>query len=276
MATLETTGRRPPHDSTPTSQANRLIERRLMHDLNRIVNAIRQELPNYRLSKGAELDARIKPMLHSHVLATFRKHITDSYSLGMNYVTSLPSLKGIPGYLTSSDLEIIKTLAASYSTRFWGRTSISLRDQNTITLNYAEISDHSLLNPNYIVNSLGIGATNEALNQATLQKARVLTGTRAPTSDIGITRTLTGLSSQTIQSNQSKRASSVAVAALDDLFPDLPLELELTAEWVTSMDDRVCEICEGLEGDYFLDEEVPQPVEDSHPNCRCRLLIEGA
>lgn len=244
--------RKPPHDSLPTSRKNRQVEKALARDLNRIVNAIRHELPDYRLSKTTELDARVRPLLTPYVLATLRKHMTDSYSLGIDYLTSLPGLRNIPGYVTRSDLEIVKGLADSYSIRFWNRVSKVLSAENTITLNYVKGSATSLLNANYIVNSLAIGATNEPLNLATVTKARVLTGVPA------------------------LLLTNVAIAQLDDFTFDLPLELELVAEWRTSMDDRVCQICEDLEGEYRLDEQVPQPVEDSHPNCRCRILIEGA
>jgi hypothetical protein len=252
MSLLRQRHRHPPHDSTPTSRANRQIEKALSRDLNRIVNAIRHELPDYRISKSSELEARIKPLLRTSISSTLRKHMTDSYVQGINYVTSLPGFSGILGYLTSSDLEIIKGLVDSYSTRFWGRTERALT--NTISLEHLNKPEAQLLNPNYIVNTLAIGATNEALNQATIQKARVLT------------------------TNAIKSKSNVGIAQEFDEFefPDLPLDLELVAVWVTSMDELVCPICEELEGDYSFDEEIPQPVEDSHPNCRCRIIIEGA
>ena len=224
-----------------------------MRDLNKVVNAIRQELPDYRLGKQAELEARIKPKLRTAISAIFRKHITDSYAQGISYVTSLPGFSGIQGFLTSSDLEIIKGLADSYSTRFWGRLNLSLG--NTINSEHLNKPEAELLNPNYIVNALAIGATNEALNQATLRKAQALTGgTNGPLHHVGIAQ------------------------EFDEFdFPNLPLDLELVAVWVTSLDELVCPICEDLEGDYPLaDGDPPLPVEDSHPNCRCRIIIEGA
>jgi hypothetical protein len=124
-----------------------------------------------------------------------------------------------------------------------------------VSTEFLNQSEALLLNPNYIVNSLAIGATNEALNVATVAKARALTG-------------LSVISPE----------KNVGLAQFDEFeFPDLPLDLELTAVWVTSQDEGVCEICEGLEGEYRLDDfDLPTPVDDSHPNCRCRIIIEGA
>lgn len=47
-------------------------------------------------------------------------------------------------------------------------------------------------------------------------------------------------------------------------------------EWVTTGDDRVCDICSGWDGDDFWIEDVirgeaPMPVRNTHPNCRCFL-----
>lgn len=51
--------------------------------------------------------------------------------------------------------------------------------------------------------------------------------------------------------------------------------------WATREDDSVCPICEELNGEiYGVDTQTgiidgPLPVEDTHPNCRCRYLVFG-
>ena len=42
----------------------------------------------------------------------------------------------------------------------------------------------------------------------------------------------------------------------------------IRAEWLTAGDDKVCEICSGLEGQVFSLEEI-RPMIPAHPNCRC-------
>lgn len=45
--------------------------------------------------------------------------------------------------------------------------------------------------------------------------------------------------------------------------------------WITALDDRVCPICRPLHGRVWSvsDPDLIVPVDDTHPNCRCRLLI---
>ncbi len=44
--------------------------------------------------------------------------------------------------------------------------------------------------------------------------------------------------------------------------------------WITKQDSEVCPICEQLEGKTWLADEpdIPRPVQDTHFECRCRLL----
>ena len=54
-----------------------------------------------------------------------------------------------------------------------------------------------------------------------------------------------------------------------------PIEIpeKLLVIWITERDSRVCPICSPLDGQTFdIDESPPQPVDDTHPGCRCRLL----
>ena len=55
-----------------------------------------------------------------------------------------------------------------------------------------------------------------------------------------------------------------------------PIEIpeKLLVIWITERDDRVCPICQPLDGlSYDIDDpNTPKPVDDTHPRCRCRLL----
>jgi len=48
--------------------------------------------------------------------------------------------------------------------------------------------------------------------------------------------------------------------------------------WKTSDDTDVCQICAGLDGsEYAIDDpNIPTPIADSHPSCRCELQLIDA
>lgn len=55
---------------------------------------------------------------------------------------------------------------------------------------------------------------------------------------------------------------------LNTLF--VPDEPEQPATFTTQSDDRVCPICEDLEGnEYYEEDDRPDIPDDTHPNCRC-------
>lgn len=252
------------HGNTATSKANRKIEETLVENLSKITNTIFREVSRYndeqaqqtqQQDKRTIIDTRIKPLMGSFVSATFRKHITESYLLGINYVSGAHSrLKKVPSYITSSDVERIKQLSESYSNRFWDRVIYRLEKEGEDN----DIDIQSIISP------LAIGATNETLNQATVTKVRKFTG-RFSIGD-----------SEFLSKEAATRKfdfNEIADELLDLGDLDLPLDMKVTMEWVTQQDDKVCEICEDLEGQYESDEDIPQPVESSHPNCRCRLVV---
>jgi Phage Mu protein F like protein len=54
--------------------------------------------------------------------------------------------------------------------------------------------------------------------------------------------------------------------------PEQPA-IQLQLMWVTSADSIVCPECQGLAGTTYDLDEAPDDIQDeSHPNCRCRLM----
>lgn len=251
------------HGNTITSKANRKIEETLAHNLSKITNRVIREVARYseeqsqqtqQQNKRTIIDTRIKPLMNSFVTATFRKHVTDSYLLGINYVSGSHSkLKTVPSYITSSDVDRVKQITESYSNRFWDRITKRLEKEE-------ESEDNDLMVQN-IISPLAIGATNETLNTATVTKVRKFTG-RFSVGDIE-------LSSKEAARRSANDLEDIAEEILD---LDLPLDTEVRMEWVTAEDEKVCDICEDMAGEYSAD-EVPEPIEDSHPNCRCRIMV---
>jgi len=61
-------------------------------------------------------------------------------------------------------------------------------------------------------------------------------------------------------------------------LPEEPEANKTVMQWVTAMDDKVCEeYCRPLDGKQWEldDPRMPTPPDSTHPNCRCRLeLVE--
>jgi len=64
------------------------------------------------------------------------------------------------------------------------------------------------------------------------------------------------------------------LAKLDQLPAEENIKRALV--WVTDGGPNVCNICESLNGQEWDegDSDIPIPIQDSHPNCHCRLLVK--
>lgn len=51
--------------------------------------------------------------------------------------------------------------------------------------------------------------------------------------------------------------------------PPVPPPVFLYDVWRAVMDEKTCDLCKSLHGRLFLRGTGPQPITDTHPNCRC-------
>lgn len=72
-------------------------------------------------------------------------------------------------------------------------------------------------------------------------------------------------------------ATAVAFGTLSSATIDKTkqLDAEATVTWITARDERVCPVCRPLHGKTWKvgDSSLLTPIRDTHPNCRCRLLL---
>lgn len=283
----------PAHEATQVSRQNLRIEKSLMTELNRFVNAIRSELDKTPDLQWTRLRAILIPRLYKSVFQVMRSHISQSYELGANYITDRVGLSNA-SFLTHSDIDNIKALAGEFTNKFFGRIQLSL--DATIRKSFAspQQAPDSSINPNFISTSVAISASSKALAEGTRLKAKSLIDSNAEQAV---------LSAATTTTKKKKRKKPVAAAPApvfldeEEMIDDLMFGLaggfagatalslaslagqqleEQQLVWVTEADDRVCDICESLEGEVYSVNDIdiiPVPVVDSHNHCRCRLLL---
>jgi hypothetical protein len=280
----------PSHQRTAATQDNRAIERSLMADLNTYVNLIRTELDKTPSMQWTQLRATIIPRLRDSVMQTMRGHIEQSYMLGAKYITSRVGLQGA-SFMTHADIDNVKSLTQEFTDKFFARIQLSLN--NTINKTFAtrEPPD-STINPNFTTNSIAISATSKALAEGTRMKAKSILQTNQRAQAI--------LSAAAIAAKKKKKKKQPVPVALP-LLDDLTLEDELAIgtglglgfaggislaslaaqqlteqEWIWICAENPCTICQELEGEVFSMDDIdfaPQPIDDTHNNCRCRLLL---
>jgi hypothetical protein len=158
----------------------------------------------------------------------------------------------------------------SFVFRFWARVQMQIFQ--------LKISDSGLIeemtlpndqfNPNFIVNSLSIAITSQALNEATKTKA----GELLPPSPIITTSPSAYLMNPELQAGTTYK--SLKDRVLSD--PTSTDTNQIVYMWVTTIDERTCPICIGLHGQTWDITEVdliPNIPDDTHYNCRCRVML---
>lgn len=277
----------PSHLQTQASQENRAIERSLQTDLNQYVNLIRAELDKNPSFQWTNLRSMIIPRLRDSVAQTMRGHIEQSYALGAQYITSRVGLQGA-SFLTHSDIDNIKSLTQEYTDKFFARVQLSLN--NTINKKFTLREPDSSINPNFITTSIAISASSKAIAEGTRMKAKSILLTNQNIQAI--------LSAATKKKgNKKKKPVPVAVPLIDtiddeDLFPieagfglglaggislaSLAADQLFQQEWIWVCAEDPCTICQDLEGEVYTMDDIdlaPEPISDTHNNCRCRLLL---
>lgn len=254
----------PIHNNTSASRSNKEIEQELQRQLNKYAIVIRlgvENAPNH--AKWTHLRGIIEPRLKDSVNQTIRASLTKSYELGASYVTDKVGLKNAT-FTTHNDIDNIKILSDEFTGKFFTRARMALdlalrRDQGQ-----QEQTNNSAISTNFITSAIAISATTKALAEGSKQKAKAL-----------------------IVNNRLRRPIQTAQAESEDIdfedfvFTDTTIESLAADEleqqqwiWVTAGD--ACEICDDLEGETWNMDELdfmPVPVDDTHNNCRCRLLL---
>lgn len=276
------------HENTAISQENRAIEEALVEKLNTYLNIIRTVLDN---SKAKWMDFRVilEPKFRPIVEQSIREAATLSYQLGSAYTAEKA---GLPFFLTSTDIENIKQVTQDFTNRFFGRIQLAIDstlDRRTPIMEPA----NSNINPNYIATATAIGITSKSLALGSTLKAKAIVTNGQVSSILQAAaapakkrrkRSAAEIAAQEIQDELDEAIEFEDTDAINDILAGLGgsaligtgVSLLLNMQWVWTIQPGACtEYCVPLAGQTFdiLDTNIPLPITDTHPNCRCRLLL---
>lgn len=230
-------------EQTQQNKQARIVEDALIERLSKLVSTIRIDASDNKLTMPTlqrKYDNIVNELLHSA--------IQQVYIIGSEYAAHSYNVNG---FLTPDDLVHINDLVNEFTNSFWIRFNkyILARGGPTATT----FNPKSPLSDKYVVTSIATISVTKTLSLSTIYKIKQL----------------------------QRRDSSAAMMSHGQTIRLMSAQLSGSAmlEWKTAMDDRVCPICDALEGQQYEvdDPSIPVPgTDDTHPNCRCRLMLVGA
>jgi SPP1 gp7 family putative phage head morphogenesis protein len=275
------------HENTVVSTENDTLEVDLSYKLNAICRIIRELL---------KLDPTIQSVeqlqqtgLYYEVYDIIRSYVQQSFELGTKYVSDIARVEP---RLTTRDIDLIKLITDNYVLRFWGRVQLQVFQ--------LKITDSGLIqemtlpndqfNPNFIVNSLSIAITSQALNEATKIKAGELLpssppATNSTTQPAYMQPLITGQELQagttykSLKARIVERYGNVKTQITPENITITPPPIDISGVvymWVTTIDERTCPLCMSLHGQTWDISEVdliPNIPDETHYNCRCRVML---
>ncbi|MFM7796463.1 MAG: phage minor head protein [Candidatus Nitrosotenuis sp.] len=242
---------------------------------------------------GKKLD-KLTPQSKKKIMYVFRNYIITAYTLGQKYNNKFNKIE-TP--LTKADIDRINEITKSALMKYLKSISrpkvkeyfplfdfldfdqlddVELDDMD---LDFPELEDEYDLD---ILDEL----QQDALLSGDYDTVSKITSIRtAPTANVSIVKTWNGI---TINVGIDKKLE-ISNSALDRISSDMIINgvnqgtvsntKNNLVQYVTRRDDRVCPICEDLDGNIYEVDPITKIIidgvnipEDTHTNCRCRYL----
>jgi SPP1 gp7 family putative phage head morphogenesis protein len=275
------------HERTVVSVANDSLEVDLSYKLNAICKIIRTLIKSDQSIRSVDQLRAFGLGLDAEVYDIIRSYVQQSFELGTKYVSDIARVEP---RLTTRDIDLIKLITDNYVLRFWGRVQLQVFQ--------LKISDSGLIeemtlpndsfNPNFIVNSLSIAITSQALNEATKTKAGELLPPSpiiSTTQPVNMQPPVTGLELQAGTTYKSlkqrivERYGNVKTQITPENITITPPPIDISGVvymWVTTIDERTCPLCMSLHGqtwDISEVDSIPDIPDSTHYSCRCRVML---
>jgi len=171
----------------------------------------------------------------NQVKEILRHYTYKAYLLGAEYAASKKQMDYFP---TTIDVQNMKMITDNYYPKIWLRLN-QIIHRNDVLLQKYDFVPRSELSTNYAVTTIAISLITRAISRGTVSELEQLQN-----------------------ATKSIKVKSAAIG-VDTLV------------WTTQEDEKVCPICEELDGETWLegDPEIKEPPDDSHDSCRCYLDI---
>lgn len=282
------------HEDTSLSKETLKIEKKLLAELN---NILKYFLDNYIYVNGGidtynyrNVYEEFKIDMEIETLNIIKSYITKTYILATEYVSDSLS---VSGFITKSDIDVIDELSKVFRDRFFIRIKNALElgvekfynsmtdifmpaSFNQTSTDINENGEHLNVlakgierSKSYIFSSLAILIINTTMNKATISKSKKIILNDGTLNKMPVF--------QAARFNPQEEFDPDAIVQED--FDIKQSNRVRTGNffyiWKTEMDDRTCQFCENLQDEVFsiLDSFIPEPENDTHFNCRCRLML---
>ena len=225
----------------------------------------------------------------NEIRAIIKSMTTKTYLLGMEYVSRAMNKPELI-YLTSTDLLNINLKADDGYRMFWRLVNKYLQVIRNKTMNIIikRVAATGAASLDYL-DTMDVTLMDEVLTSSDEEDMRLL-DTRTNAALITNAILTPVLAYSTIenykQAKQQMQLIDKEVQAERQLFGEgdylsstdldqVEGDEDATVVFATEKDSKVCDICQSLEGMEWSinDPEIITPVVDTHPNCRCRLLL---
>jgi len=296
-------------ERTKESRKAQNLESKLLIDLNTILEFIIDNF-DFKSSDYVTQLERIRKITYNQTYAVIRHYYQEAYLLGTTFVNEI--FVSSP-FLTHSDLDHITKQSDDYTNRFYGRLFKVLKKGNkefykslfsNITNSSALINDDEQIElfakqlekaSNYLYTSLAVLVISEALNSATIQKTqKLLQPTLQPSNTFTSTLQAGEATNKILREALEEELAKEAEPPQSTGFFVIPIgntqpnqsrkniqrkikEMDISQmryRWVARQDEKTCFECQILDGtEYTAEDNIPQIPDDSHFNCRCRIVV---
>lgn len=301
-------------ENTRESKEAIALEKKLLIDLNTILEFIKENF-DFKMFDYVNQLQQIKKLTFDQTYSIIRFYYQNAFEIGSKYVNELlvkyPYLTHtdldfiekqstdytarfygrLENQLTASNEMFIKTL---FSTKSYNIVST---DQEQIDF----FADRIQKSSSYLYSSLAILIVTDGINSATIRKTKVLLNKRTGllTAGAATNKILKEILEEELAEEQEQDTTRGFInpfafflnfgdegtrggddgedrPARNPKFKDVDLS-KLVYEWRTRQDEKVCPICEDLDGTQYTidDSAIPRVPDDSHFNCRCRLVVQS-